>query len=207
MAQAWSSRKVDDAGQVGDWLMSRPTRAQMRYQIWAALFHGAKGIFFYAYQGRTSPSRGHLDEHLRDCHGQPLEHYDEAAKVSRQLAPIKPLLLRLDIAPPDRQVAYWENLPDVHGQTFVHRDTGDRYLMALNTDVSAPQPINLEFGYFQHTLTQDDRFFDLDTGTARKGVELRDLTVEPGAGKLFLIGQSDAWQRHKNWLSKQVAAY
>ena len=201
MAQAWSSRAVNDKGETTKWLMSRPTPAQMRYQIWAALFQGAKGVFFYSYQGPTGPKKGQLDEHLRDCRGQPLEHYEEAAQVTRQLDPIKPLLLRLDVAPADRQVVYWENLPDVHGQTFLHRDTGDRYLMALNTDINRPQPVNLEFGYFQHTLSGDDRFFDLETGTPRKGADLRELTITPGAGRLFLIGQDDAWQRHKQWMA------
>src|SRR5439155_18828474 len=94
MAQAWSSRRVDATDHTTEWLMARPTRAQMRYQVWMALFQGAKGIFFYAYQDRPNANGGVINEQLRDRISEPMEHYDEAARLSMELDRIRPLLPR-----------------------------------------------------------------------------------------------------------------
>ena len=199
MAQSWGrvpAREDADPERRG---MRAPTPAETRYQVWAALFNGAKGIFFFSYGGSPDPnSDGYYDEHFLDHRGRPLPHYEEAARVSRELDPLKPLLLRLNPAP-EAEVVYWENRPEAHGRTFVHRDTGDRYLMAFNGSVEATQPIDLEFGYFQHYLTPEDRFYDVLTGDALDGPALRQVELVPGGGALYLIGRQEAWLRHQDW--------
>jgi len=161
-------------------------------------------MFFYAYSTGTPKEDGTVNEHFLDLDGRPLDIYEEAARVSRALDPIKPLLLRLQVAPHDRQVVYWENLPVIHGQTFVHQETGDRYLTVLNSDLEAAQPMNLEFGFFQQYLSPDDRFFRALSGEQYDAASLREQRLEPGCGELFLIGQQEALQRHQRWMEQHA---
>ena len=199
MAQSWGrvpAREDADPERRG---MRAPTRAEMRYQVWAALFNGAKGIFFFAYGANPEPNGdGYYNEYFLDHKGQPLDHYEEAARVSRELDPLKPLLLNLDLVP-DAEVVYWENRPQVHGRTFVHGETGDRYLMTFNANVEEAQPTDLELGYYQHYLSVDDRLYDVLTGEELDGAGLRRVELEPGSGALYLIGQAAAWSRHQEW--------
>ena len=206
MAQSWHTLQPDAQGKLvpTEAGMRKPTLAEMRWQMWSAVFHGAKGLFFYAYSTSPKPRKGKVNEHLLNPQGRPLDIYDEAARVSRAMDPIKPLLLRLAVAPYDKQVVYWENLPDIHGQTFVHQDTGDRYLMVLNSDVTRTQPIDLEFGYFQQYLRPKDRFYEVLSGKVHDTQSLRGLSLEPGTGALFLIGQDDALARHRQWMARQA---
>jgi len=137
-------------------------------------------------------------EHFVDHAGRPLPHYEEAGRVSRELEPLKPLLLRLR-PEAESEVVYWENRPQLHGRTFVHGDTGDRYLMTFNADVDEPQSTDLEFGYFAHYLTTADRFYDVLTGDVYDGSGLKNVVLPPGDGRLYLIGQTEAWERHVAW--------
>lgn len=199
MAQSWG--RVPAGNQVDPERrgMRAPTNAEMRYQIWAALFNGAKGIFFFAYGGDPEPNAdGYYDEHFLDHTGRSLPHYEEAARVSRELEPLKPLLLRLDIVP-EAEVVYWENRPEIHGRTFVHRETGDRYLMTFNANVEEAQPTDLELGYFQHYLSVEDRFYDVLSGQELDGAALRQVELAPGGGSLYLIGRAETWRRHREW--------
>jgi hypothetical protein len=179
--------------------MRHPTAAEMRYQVWAALFEGARGLFFYAYAGSPTPNGdGYYDEHFLDHRGRPLPHYEEAARISRDLAPLKPLLLRLRHEP-EAEIVYWENRPQMHGRTFVHEQTGGRYLMTFNSDVEREQPTDLELGYFQHYLKWEDRLYDLLTGDVHDGQSLRQVMLPAGSGRIYLIGQNADWQRHRSW--------
>ncbi len=199
MAQSWGRTAASDQADPAYRGMRPPTRAEMRYQVWAALFHGARGIFFYAYASNAQPNRqGYYDEHFLDYKGQPLPHYDEAARISRRLDPVKPLLLRLR-PQADVEVVYWENLEQLHGRAFVHELTGDRYLMAFNADVEKEQPIDLEFGYFPHYLAATDHFHDVLSGVSYEGRDLRNVVLPSGSGRLFLIGGPEAWERHLAW--------
>jgi hypothetical protein len=159
-------------------------------------------MFFFAYGGEpTAKDDGYYNEHLLDHTGRPLPHYEEAARVSHALEPLKPLLLHLDIVP-EADVVYWENRPELHGRTFVHRKTGDRYLMTFNANVEQAQPTDLEFGYFQHYLSEEDRFYDLLTGKQYDGRTLRKVKLPPGSGRIYLVGQAEAWERHQSWTSE-----
>ncbi|MEE3335458.1 MAG: hypothetical protein VX255_03615 [Candidatus Latescibacterota bacterium] len=199
MAQSWGRTAASDEADPADRGMRPPTLAEMRYQVWAALFHGARGIFFYAYASGAEPNRqGYYDEHFLDHEGRPLPHYGEAARISRRLDPVKPLLLRLR-PQADVEVVYWENLEQLHGRTFVHEVTGDRYLMAFNADVERDQPIDIEFGYFPHYLAGTDRFHDVLSGVSYEGRDLRKVVLPSGSGRLFLIGGPEAWERHLAW--------
>lgn len=197
MVQSWSKRKIDDKGETTQWLMSKPSPAQLRYQVWMALLHGAKGVFFFGYQGSTKLKEGALSEHFRDRYGRPLDHYEEASVLSRRLDPIKPLLLRLDLAPESGQVSR-NGHPDIHGRTFIDRDTGSRYLMVVSTDLKDPRPILLDLG----ASGPDDRFYDLETRVPQTAVELASLALEPGGGKLFFIGNDNSWRQHAEWSEK-----
>lgn len=201
MAQAWGRAPARPDADLQRQGMRPPTPAEMRYQIWAALFQGAKGLFFFAYAGPPRAGEdGYYDEHCLDHTGRPLPHYEEAARVSQALEPLKPLLLHLDLRP-EAEVVYWENRPELHGRTFVHRETGDRYLMAFNANVEEAQPIDLEFGYFPHYLSPRDRFYEVLTDREYDGSSLRTVELAPGSGALYLIGQAESWERHQAWMA------
>lgn len=197
MVQSWSKRRIDEKGETTQWLMAKPSPAQLRYQVWMALLHGAKGVFFFGYQGSTELKKGALSEHFRDRHGRPLDHYEEASALSRRLDPIKPLLLRLDLAPESGQVSRADH-PDIHGRTFIDRDSGSRYLMVVSTDLKDSRPIQLDLG----ASGPDDRFYDLETRAPQTAVELASLMLEPGGGKMFFIGNAQSWRQHVEWSEK-----
>ncbi len=171
-----------------------PTPEEMRWQVWASIQQGAKGFFFFMYRGpENPPARGEYIRGLRDGDGSETPQYRVAAEVGRQLQALAPVLLDLDFAPPHQSVVYWENTP-VSAQTFVHRQTGRRFLIAVNHDCAHIQPVGIELGYFPQMLGADDRLFDLKSGRMYEYQSLKLATLLPGDGTVYFIGTEEEWE-------------
>ena len=170
-----------------------PTEEEMRWQVWAAVQQGAKGFFFFYYRGPKDRASGEFIEGLRDRQGKETAQFRMASEVGRQLKPLMPLLLELDVAPPHQEVVYWENTP-VTGQTFVHRQTGQRFLVVVNHDCTNIQRVGIELGYFPRFLDEKDRLFDLRSGRAYGYQTIKLTTLLPGDGTVYFVGTDDEWQ-------------
>jgi hypothetical protein len=173
-----------------------PSPEEIRWQVWAAIQQGAKGFFFFMYEhshGEPWKTSGAYIEGFRDRNGQETPQYRMAAEVGRQLRPLMPLLLELDAAPPHQEVVYWENTP-VTGQTFIHRKTGRRFLIAVNHDCSRIQPVGIELGYWPQYLGKEEKLFDLRRGRKYDYQSLKLTTLLPGDGTIYFVGTEEEWK-------------
>ncbi|MBI2900887.1 MAG: hypothetical protein HYY17_11940 [Planctomycetes bacterium] len=164
----------------------RPTRAQLRWQVWFSLLYGAKGIgyFLYTWQHPIEAAGWHEDLHgLRTRTGQTTEIYEECASIHRSIAPIRSLLLRLDAETRlDDQDYHWTiRGPGVRSRTFVYRDTRERYLMLVNYDFVLAHPAIAPAGL------SSARFEDVRTGRRFSAGDPGSPVLQAGDGTLLRI--------------------
>ncbi len=172
-----------------------PTPAEIRWQVWTAIQQGAKGFFYFLYRYSSKPpKRGWFAEGLRDRNGNETPQYRMAAKMGKRLKSLGPLLLELDFAPPHKEVVYWENTP-VTGQTFIHRKTGQRFLVVVNHDCKNIQRVGIELGYFPQFLKKDDRLFDLRDRRMYDYQSIKLTTLLPGDGTIYFVGTQEEWKK------------
>ncbi len=72
-----------------------PTEDQLRWQIYASLLHGARGVLYFCYQtpaGAEFPKGGAII--ARD--GTPTRHWAQAKRLNAELKNLGPVLMRLD---------------------------------------------------------------------------------------------------------------
>ncbi|MBT4499625.1 MAG: hypothetical protein HOC74_18000 [Gemmatimonadetes bacterium] len=180
-----------------------PTPEEIRWQVWTSIQEGAKGFFYFFYRGASSPpQRGEFIEGLRGRYGEETEQFRMAGEVGRQIRPLMPLLLQLDVAPPHQSIVYWENTP-VSGQTFTHRQTGRRFLIAVNHDCAAIQRVGIELGYFPQFLEPDDKLFDLRSGRGYDYQSIKLTTLLPGDGTIYFVGSESDWKAFSSSLYEQ----
>lgn len=171
-----------------------PTGPEMRWQVWAAIQEGAKGIFFYIYQNRAVYANGVVDHGLRDHDGCETQQFRMLAEVGGQMTFLMPLLLKLDLAQPHEAAIYWDNGP-VSGRTHIDRATGRRFIIAVNNDFREIQPINIELGYWPKYLKPTEKVFDLRTRRAYDYQSFKVTTLQPGDGTVLLVGTDEDWQQ------------
>lgn len=193
MGQAMRITSYDQRGHT--WPSWRyPTPEEVRWQVWASIQQGAKGFFYFYYRGDSKPSGSHeFIEGLRDRNGEETPQYRMAGDVGQQLKALAPLLLELDVAPPHRSVVYWENTP-VSGQTFIHRKTARRFLIAVNHDCKNIQRVGIELGYWPGLLDKGDRLFNLRNGRGYDYQSIKLATLLPGDGTVYFVGNEAAWK-------------
>jgi hypothetical protein len=199
----------------------RPTRGlyrmpgpnEMRWQVWCSLYCGAKGVFFYVYstgdfeqpQFAADAAEGtelYWERGMVDRKGRESAIYREAAQVSREIDPLKPLFLKLDWAEPEENVIYWIESEYVVSRTFVHRGTGARYLVLFNSDPHEAHPAAVELNRFSQEVASDTKTYDV---RARKLLssewpdqELKDLMIGPGDGAvILLLDKPDTLAKHR----------
>ncbi len=191
-------------------LYRQPGPNEMRWQVWCSLYCGAKGVFFYVYSTgpfeRPEFNEGvdeiYWERGMVDQEGTESSQYREAAQVSREIDPIKPLFLKLDWARPEENVIYWIESEYVLGRTFVHRDTGARYLVLFNSDPNETHPAAVELNRFAEEVAHDTKTYDVRAqkmlSSAWPDKELKELMIGPGDGAVVLIlDEEDTLDKHK----------
>jgi len=169
-----------------------PTTAEIRWQLWTAIQEGAKGLFYFTYS--SSPRKhGEYILGLRDLDGQETPQYRMAGELGEQLKWLAPVLLKLDVAPIQEDVVYWENTP-VSTQTHVHRETGQRFVIFVNHDRESIQRVGVELGYWPGMLKRDEKLYDLCTGRKFEYHTIKLATLLPGDGMVCLVGTDDQWK-------------
>ena len=137
-----------------------------------------------------------------DPKGRESPMYREAAQVSREIEPLKPLFLKLDWAEPEDNVIYWIESEYVLGRTFVHRDTGARYLVLFNSDSKEARPGAVELNRFAKEVAPETATYDVRArkmlSSAWPDKELKELAIGPGDGAVVLIlDKPDTLEKHK----------
>lgn len=164
-----------------------PTRTQIRWEMWMALMYGAKGVGFFMYSWQHAVRPQGLDEFLtgglRTPQGVETEAFQEAGAVNRAMAPLRPLLLKLEGQTNLADADYHWSIrgPGVRSRAFVHREDGRRFLMLVNYDFVSPRTavVPAEFA--------SSGFEDLRTGQLYTGATISTLTLAPGDGTLLRI--------------------
>ena len=190
-----------------------PGPHEMRWQVWCSLYCGAKGIFFYVYSTGPFERPGFSAEAAKgaeiywergmvDPQGMESDRYREAAQVSREIDSLKPLFLKLDWAEPEENVLYWIESEYVLGRTFVHRDTGARYLVLFNSDPNEAHPAAVELNRFAQEVAPETATYDVRARKMLSSVwpdkELKELMIGPGDGAVVLIlDREDTLEKHQ----------
>ena len=173
-------------------IWGRPTNAQLRWQVWAAVQRGATGFFYFIYRGpfRQQPrATGESMIGLVDQHGKETELYREAARVGKRLKVLGPVLLSLQVAPADQQVEYWENTP-VSARTHIDRATGRRFVSMVNNDWDQEQKMGVDLGYFPGMIDKAEKLYDIETGSEYDKAK----TLDPGDIAIYFVGTPAQWK-------------
>ncbi len=124
-------------------LFVMPDLARMRFQIWAAALLGARGVFLFVYQS-TGPfpedvlstlEEWEYDVGMRTTGGQATEALQGATLVARRMAPLLPLLGRVQV-----EGAIVEDGP-VLARGATDPVSQRRYVLLLNRDVEAEHAV------------------------------------------------------------------
>jgi|GEM_PF-2765342 len=194
-------------------LYRMPGPNEIRWQVWCSLYCGAKGIFFYVYSTgdfkrpkfakKAAPGTEiYWERGMVDSKGKESPIYREAALVSKEIDPIKPLILKMDWAEPEDGVVYWIESDYVIGRTFINRETGARYLMLFNSDPKKSHPAAVELNRFAEAVGRTTKTYDV---RGRKMLtsewpdkELKEMMIGPGDGAIILIlDKPDTLAKHK----------
>ena len=186
-----------------------PTEAQIRWQIFASIAHGAKGVLYFCYwtPGKGAGGAGEFPKGgaIITAEGLKTRHYDEARRINAELKNLGPTLMNLtslrvlrlktdtDTASalaglPLRDIAHLRGDPPAEFVVgfFTHTD-GRRALLLLNHDYSFTAWPTLQFA--------SDRVMELSKTTGQiapaidDSPELKGLQVSfgPGDARLFIL--------------------
>ena len=170
----------------------RMTGAETRWQFWSAIQEGVKGFFYYLYcMNPKSLHGGHYG--LRYGPNEETEQYRVAAELGHSLKLLAPLLLRIDVAPYDQDVVYWENTP-VSAQTHIDFETGQRFMSVVNNDIENVQRVGIEMAIYPLMVTPEERMYDLRSKRMFDYHSIKWMTLQPGEGTIFFVGTPETWE-------------
>lgn len=173
-----------------------PTAAEIRWQVWAGLMHGARGYFWFIYQDLDPPPipNGEAIRGMVDARGVPGPMYHAAAQAGRDIRPLHPLLLRLEPGPLEYRVLhevfnrdeeydrYWASEFPVRWRPFTHMGNGTKYWMAVNFDLERSHP-----ALPSRNMTVGLPMRDVATGANYSPGLLAGLILPPGGGALLEV--------------------
>jgi hypothetical protein len=157
-----------------------PTIGEVRAMSYASLAAGHRGLFWFLYQtqglGPQTTMSGLVD---RDFN--PRQLWDELPKLIEEIKPLTPTLSRLR---PDRTARYEID----NALCYALRDRADRtlYLFVVNADTVHPRTAHVTTPLRNGVITPLPEEKPLDIRGIAGTVEW-DVTLEPGAGKLFRV--------------------
>ncbi len=183
-----------------------PTEDQLRWQIYASLTHGARGVLYFCYYTPVShefPKGGAII--ARD--GRPTRHYGQAQRINAQLKHLGPVLMRLTstdvrrVLPGDDPAGVLANTP-IRNITRDAVDPPNDYLVGVFTHEDGRRAVMLM--NYRHALTAwptvefdapPDQVREVDKNVGGE-IPVRDdspempgiqVSLDAGEGRLFLM--------------------
>ncbi len=183
-----------------------PTEGQVRWQIYASLAYGAKGVLYFCYytpRGREFPKGGAIIG--RD--DRPTRHYDQARRINAELKALGPTLMRListdvrHVAPGTKQENALAGTPirrlerarhdpefDLLVGCFRHAD-GRRAVLLVNYRFAYTAWPTVEFDAAPGDVVEIDKKTGrevavIDDSPAMPGFQ---ISLDAGDGRLFLL--------------------
>jgi hypothetical protein len=185
-----------------------PTEAQLRWQIYATLAYGAKGVLYFCYYtpgGNEFPKGGAII----DRQDRKTRHYDQARRINAELKNLGPTLMQLTstrvthVQRPEkgqttdwhtsetgavvRKVSGWPSVDCLLGE-FRHTD-GRRAVLLANYDFAYTSWPTVEFDTPAETVKEVDKVTGkevplVDDSPNIPGIQ---LSLDAGDGRLFLL--------------------
>jgi hypothetical protein len=128
-------------------LFVMPDLSRLRFQVWAAVLLGSRGVFLFVYHS-SSPypddvlaalPEWEYDTGLRTVDGQATPALEAAAVVARELAPLLPTLGRLTADGPIVEEGM------ILARPVSDPTTGRRYVVLVNRDLASPKAVPTSF--------------------------------------------------------------
>jgi hypothetical protein len=153
------------------WRMPKPE--ELRLEVFLALEHGAKGIFYFLYQSED------WVHGLRDARYRPTPLLEEAEQINAKVAAMGPVLLSLqrvdDLSP-----------VSTAGEAAAFTDpSGKRYVFVVNTDVFEEMPISVTLPDGWMGATEAEDVYTIERVVVQDGVF--EISVASGDGRLFVL--------------------
>ncbi len=154
-----------------------PTPAEIRWQTYATVAIGAKGVMFYHYDSLLGPEMAGN------------ENLTEMGKVFGEIKRLSPVLLRLERDDTEREwVACNDSLIFVRSfRPQKGSSLEGRFLMVVNNDMRNERTFALGL------KGEPSDAFDLRAGKKITG-QLQNITLAPGDGMLVLMGSEKSFQ-------------
>ncbi|MBN1488953.1 MAG: hypothetical protein JXA69_03460 [Phycisphaerae bacterium] len=179
---------------------SDPTEAQLRWQIYASLAYGAKGVLYFCY---WTPTGGEFPKGgaIITAEGRRTRHYDQAKRINAALKNLGPTLMRLTstgvhrVGPKDDPAAVLLGSPirsltrdDYLVGTFRHAD-GRRAALLVNYHFAYTAWPTVGFDADPAEVVEvcpdtGKEIPVLDCSPAMAGLQ---ISLDAGAGRLFLL--------------------
>lgn len=188
-----------------------PTEAQIRWQIFTSLAHGAKGVLYFCYwtPGKGNAGTGEFPKGgaIITAEGRKTRHYDEARRINAEILNLGPTLMRLtstavhhvDTAHPPASplnLGPVRNLVRVRSDphpsfiigTFQHND-GRRAALLVNHSYAHTAWPTVTFDAPDHRVLEIDKASGHEIPAVDDSPELPGLQLSfgPGDARLFLI--------------------
>ena len=185
----------------------RPTDAEIRYEMYAALAFGFKQLSFFTWftpVNRSEPFR----DGIIAADGTPNAHYETVKTINHEILAIGETLVKCDA------LEVYFNGPDTYGQPSVpadffvqadkrdsvilsflrHKETGRNYLMVVNNNFSAKQEVELTFDKAITSVSEVSR-----TDGSLKALTLngQKLTLTLAAGDAMFIALPEGYDRYE----------
>lgn len=191
-----------------------PTEAQIRWQIYASLAHGAKGVLYFCYwtPGKGNKGKGEFPKGgaIITAEGLKTRHYDQARRINAQLKKLGPTLMQLTStavvklstadSPPNLEGTHIRGIQrvagDPHGEFiiggFTHAD-GRRAVMIVNHSYMYTAWPTVEFAAAPGSGSASVMEVDRDSGEIVAAVDASpelpglQISLDAGDGRLFIL--------------------
>ena len=185
----------------------RPTDAEIRYEMYAALAFGFKQLSFFTWFTPVNRSEPFADG-IISADGKPNAHYETVKTINHEILAIGETLVKCDA------LEVYFNGPDTYGQPSVpadffvqaakddsvilsylrHKETGRNYLMMVNNNFSAKQEVELTFDKAITSVSEVSR-----TDGSLKALTLngQKLTLTLAAGDAMFIALPEGFDYYE----------
>ncbi len=185
----------------------RPTDAEIRYEMYAALAFGFKQLSFFTWFTPVTRSEPFRDGIIA-ADGTPNAHYETVKTINHEILAIGKTLVGCDA------LEVWFNGPDTYGQPatpadfFVqadkkdsvilsylrHKETGRNYLMVVNNNFSTKQEVELTFDKAITSLSEVSR---ADGSLKALTMDGQKLTLTLAAGDAMFIALPEGYDYYE----------
>jgi len=173
----------------------KPTEAELRFQLWGALYYGAKGFFWFVYHSQA-PEIGERIQGLVQPGVAETDLMRWVAAIGAETKPFWPTILDWQPALPENDIVYYSTSSTMLGRTFEDKERKWRYVLTLNADLQKAQPLSQALLYYKPGCDVYDLHTMRQIGLEGAGK----LLVPPGGGIILLVGTVEDFQAYRRRL-------